>query len=73
MKMKAANLEFFFLTFSVDNWYKWRDVEQTKGISKVSKETCNESSGFGPRGKDYWWWDASMQHTVKDERDGYNL
>jgi len=25
-------------------------------IKKVAKETLGESRGFGPRGKESWWW-----------------
>ena len=43
----------------------------TKGIKKVAKETLGESRGFRLKGKESWWWDASVQDTVKVKRECY--
>lgn len=33
-----------------------------KGIDTVAKETLGESRGFGPKDKEYWWWNKSVQN-----------
>ena len=38
-------------------------------IKKVAKETLGESRGFGPRGKESWWWNDSVQSKVRIKRD----
>jgi len=38
-------------------------------IKKVAKETLGESRGFGPRGKESWWWNDSVQSKVWIKRD----
>jgi hypothetical protein len=30
-------------------------------IRKVTKETLGELRGFGPKGKESWWWNESVQ------------
>lgn len=39
--------------------------EMAKGIWKVVKETLGDSTGFGPKGKDFWWRDNSLQQKIK--------
>jgi len=38
-------------------------------IKKVAKETLGESRGFGPRGKESWWWNDRVQSKVWIKRD----
>jgi len=38
-------------------------------IKKVAKETLGESRGFGPRGKEFWWWNDSVQSKVRIKKD----
>jgi len=38
-------------------------------IRKVAKETLGESRGFGPRGKESWWWNESVQSNVRIKRE----
>jgi len=33
-------------------------------IKKLAKETSEESRSFGPRGKESWWWNRSVQSKV---------
>jgi hypothetical protein len=33
-------------------------------IRKVAKEMLGESGGFGPRGKESWWWNESVESNV---------
>ncbi|KAM7489846.1 hypothetical protein LguiB_027330 [Lonicera macranthoides] len=39
-----------------------------EGIRKIAKETLGESRGCGPRDKESWWWDDSVQDKVKVKR-----
>ncbi|KAL5193749.1 LINE-1 retrotransposable element ORF2 protein [Glycine soja] len=41
----------------------WNKTSQE--IIKVAKETLGESRGFGPRGKESWWWNESVQSKVR--------
>ncbi|KAH1209339.1 LINE-1 retrotransposable element ORF2 protein [Glycine max] len=41
----------------------WNKMSQE--IIKVAKETLGESRGFGPRGKESWWWNESVQSKVR--------
>ncbi|KAH1266916.1 UPF0183 protein [Glycine max] len=41
----------------------WNKTSQE--IIKVAKETLGESRGFGPRGKESWWWNESVQSKDK--------
>ncbi|RZB42155.1 Ganglioside-induced differentiation-associated protein 2 [Glycine soja] len=38
-------------------------------IIKVAKETLGESRGFGPRGKESWWWNESVQSKVRVKKE----
>jgi len=38
-------------------------------IKKVAKETLGVSRGFGPRGKESWWWSDSVQSKVWIKRE----
>ncbi|KAH1199987.1 Cationic amino acid transporter 9, chloroplastic [Glycine max] len=38
-------------------------------IIKVAKETLGESRGFGPRGKESWWWNESIQSKVRVKKE----
>jgi len=38
-------------------------------IRKVEKETLGVSRGFGPRGKDSWWWNDSVQSKLRIKKD----
>ncbi|KAL5123966.1 Craniofacial development protein 2 [Glycine soja] len=42
----------------------WNKMSQE--IIKVAKETLGESRGFGPRGKESWWWNESVQSKVRE-------
>ncbi|KAL5153945.1 Craniofacial development protein 2 [Glycine soja] len=41
----------------------WNKMSQE--IIKVAKETLGESRGFGPRGKESWWWNENVQSKVR--------
>jgi len=41
----------------------------THEIKKVAKETVGESRGFGPSGKESWWWNDNIQSKVHIKRD----
>ncbi|KAL5195585.1 LINE-1 retrotransposable element ORF2 protein [Glycine soja] len=38
-------------------------------IIKVAKETLGESRGFGPRGKESWWWNENVQSKVRVKKE----
>nr|KYP34423.1 Retrovirus-related Pol polyprotein LINE-1 [Cajanus cajan] len=44
-----------------------------KVIRRIAKETLGESRGFGPRGKESWWWEANVQEKVKVKRTCYKI
>ncbi|KAL5176375.1 LINE-1 retrotransposable element ORF2 protein [Glycine soja] len=43
------------------------DISQE--IIKVAKETLGESRGFGPRGKESWWWNENVQSKVRVKKE----
>ncbi|KAL5142307.1 LINE-1 reverse transcriptase [Glycine soja] len=45
----------------------WNKTSQE--IIKVAKETLGESRGFGPRGKESWWWNESVQSKVRVKKE----
>ncbi|KAL5145603.1 Craniofacial development protein 2 [Glycine soja] len=45
----------------------WNKMSQE--IIKVAKETLGESRGFGPRGKESWWWNESVQSKVRVKKE----
>ncbi|KAH1232354.1 Craniofacial development protein 2 [Glycine max] len=45
----------------------WNKMSQE--IIKVAKETLDESRGFGPRGKESWWWNESVQSKVRVKKE----
>ncbi|KAH1196522.1 Glutathione hydrolase 1 [Glycine max] len=45
----------------------WNKMYQE--IIKVAKETLGESRGFGPRGKESWWWNESVQSKVRVKKE----
>ncbi|KAL5139739.1 LINE-1 retrotransposable element ORF2 protein [Glycine soja] len=45
----------------------WNKTSQE--IIKVAKETLDESRGFGPRGKESWWWNESVQSKVRVKKE----
>ncbi|KAH1254809.1 Craniofacial development protein 2 [Glycine max] len=45
----------------------WNKMSQE--IIKVAKETLGESRGFGPRGKESWWWKESIQSKVRVKKE----
>ncbi|KAL5155233.1 LINE-1 retrotransposable element ORF2 protein [Glycine soja] len=45
----------------------WNKTSQE--IIKVAKETLGESRGFGPRGKELWWWNESVQSKVRVKKE----
>ncbi|KAL5186030.1 Craniofacial development protein 2 [Glycine soja] len=45
----------------------WNKMSQE--IIKVAKETLGESRGFGPRGKESWWWKESVQSKVRVKKE----
>jgi len=47
--------------------YMWERMGHE--IKKVAKETLGESRGFGPRGKESWWWNDSVQSKFRIKRD----
>ena len=42
--------------------------KMAEGVKNVAKETLGESTGFGLKGKESWWWDASVQDKVKAKK-----
>ncbi|KAL5134814.1 Craniofacial development protein 2 [Glycine soja] len=48
----------------------WNKTSQE--IIKVAKETLGESRGFGPRGKESWWWNESVQSKVRVKKECFN-
>ncbi|KAH1202974.1 LINE-1 retrotransposable element ORF2 protein [Glycine max] len=45
----------------------WNKMSQE--IIKVAKETLGESRGFGPRGKESWWWNENVQSKVRVKKE----
>ncbi|KAH1206126.1 Craniofacial development protein 2 [Glycine max] len=45
----------------------WNKMSQE--IIKAAKETLGESRGFGPRGKESWWWNESVQSKVRVKKE----
>ncbi|RZC03247.1 2-keto-3-deoxy-L-rhamnonate aldolase [Glycine soja] len=45
----------------------WNKMSQE--IIKVAKETLGESRGFGPRGKESWWWNENVQSKVRAKKE----
>lgn len=45
----------------------WDDMA-TK-IRKIAKTVLGESRGFGPRDKESWWWNETVQDKVKNKRE----
>ncbi|KAL5153826.1 LINE-1 retrotransposable element ORF2 protein [Glycine soja] len=45
----------------------WNKMSQE--IIKVAKETLGESRGFGPRGKESWWWNENLQSKVRVKKE----
>ncbi|RZB81212.1 LINE-1 retrotransposable element ORF2 protein isoform B [Glycine soja] len=45
----------------------WNKTSQE--IIKVAKETLGECRGFGPRGKESWWWNESVQSKVRVKKE----
>ncbi|KAL5154345.1 Craniofacial development protein 2 [Glycine soja] len=45
----------------------WNKTSQE--IIKVAKETLGESRSFGPRGKESWWWNESVQSKVRVKKE----
>ncbi|KAH1222459.1 Craniofacial development protein 2 [Glycine max] len=45
----------------------WNKMSQE--IIKVTKETLGESRGFGPRGKESWWWNENVQSKVRVKKE----
>jgi len=39
------------------------------GIRKVAKAVLGESKGFGPKGKESWWWNENVQEKIKYKRE----
>ena len=44
-------------------------AEMAKGVMKAVKETFSESRSFKSKGKESWWWDASVQGQVKVKKE----
>ncbi|RZB55499.1 Villin-4 isoform D [Glycine soja] len=44
-------------------------LQTSQEIIKVAKETLGESRGFGPRGKESWWWNESVQSKVRVKKE----
>ncbi|KAH1198785.1 Craniofacial development protein 2 [Glycine max] len=45
----------------------WNKMSQE--IIKVAKEMLGESRGFGPRGKESWWWNENVQSKVRVKKE----
>ncbi|KAL5141766.1 Metal tolerance protein 6 [Glycine soja] len=45
----------------------WNKMSQE--IIKVAKKTLGESRGFGPRGKESWWWNENVQSKVRVKKE----
>ena len=41
----------------------WREMAEV--IRRTAKESFGESKGIGPRDKESWWWNASIQEKIK--------
>ena len=38
-------------------------------VQKVAKSVLGESKGFGPKGKEFWWQDDSVEQKIKYKRE----
>ena len=45
----------------------WREMAEV--IRRTAKESFGESKGIGPRDKESWWWNASIQEKIKIKRE----
>lgn len=45
----------------------WHKIAQE--FRKVDKEMLGELRGFGPRGKESWWWNESVHSKVRVEKN----